>query len=102
MPRKMRMPTRANDHTQVRRAIVDGARPRSSRAIDVNVLVAASHVEIAALDANGNAVAIARVEHWNGEIVAHLWDADIVRVDGEPQTIHLIDAARVKTKGKRG
>lgn len=92
-----------NDHTFVRRGLIDGAHPQRSRAIETTVIAARAHVEVAIVDATGNEVAIVRVEHWNGEIVAHLWNADTVRADGEPQTIHLIDAARVnpKTKGKR-
>jgi hypothetical protein len=94
-------PSQVSEKTHVLRALIDGSQPASKRLVPVTVVVSASHVEVAVLNARGDEVALARVEYWNDEIVAHLWDAATVSADAEPQTIHLIDAARVKTKGKR-
>lgn len=91
-----------NEHTFIRLALRDGARTGARRAIDATVYAAGSHVEIAARSVNmdGDEVAIVRVEHRNAAVVAHVWDADGMGANDEPQTIHLIDAARVKTKRK--
>ena len=75
--------------------LVDGSDSQNGRVISVTINCTDFQVEIRVIDAAGNEIAASRVEYWNGEIVAHVWDNASMSDQGEPRTVPMVDAAGV-------